>query len=266
LANKKHRLNRIFKEDKRTFIVAVDHGNSFNVLPEMKNPDKVIRELAIGGADAFLSTAGLLERFTDSFMGKGTILRLDGAMSMLGYHDKPLDTVMSIEDALRLGADSVICMGFPGSKWEDVYLKNLAENISQCNKWGVPLVAEMLPRGFEGGEDARTPENVTLACRQGAEMGADVIKTVYTGDQKSFKELVDSTYVPVVILGGGKIVEEKKLLTDIRESLDVGGAGVAMGRNIWKYPEPARLASAIAKVIHEDASVEVALKELNKKF
>lgn len=266
MANKKHRLNHIFREDRKTFIVAVDHGNAFNVLPAMKYPGKIISEVARAGADAFLATVGLVDKFADDFHGKGIILRLDGSCSFLGSKDKPLQTVVSVEDALRFGADSVISMGFPGSKWEDQILRDLSNNIMACNKWGVPLVAEMLPRGFEGGADSRTPENIIFACRMGAEMGADIIKTEYTGSPETFKELCDSVYVPVVILGGSKKVPEEKLLTDIKEALDAGGSGIAMGRNIWNHENPARFAGAIAKLIHEDCSVEAALKELNKKF
>lgn len=266
MANKIHRMNHIFREDRKTFIMAMDHGNGFNVLPAMKQPGKIISEVARAGADAFLATVGLADKFADAFHGKGIILRLDGAASFLGSKDKPLRTVVGIEDALRLGADSVISMGFPGSKWEDQILQNLSANIMECNKWGIPLTAEMLPRGFEGGEDSRTPENITFVCRMGAEMGADIIKTEYTGTPESFKELCDSVYAPVVILGGSKKVPEEKLLTDIKEALNAGGAGIAMGRNIWNHEEPARYAAAIARLIHEDCSVEAALKELNKKF
>lgn len=266
MPNKTHRINHIFREDRKTFIMAMDHGNGFNVLPAMKYPGKIISEVARAGADAFLATVGLADKFADSFHGKGIILRLDGSCSFIGSKDKPLQTVVGIEDAVRLGADAVISMGFPGSKWEDQILENLSRNILDCNKWNLPLVAEMLPRGFEGGEDSRTPENITFACRMGAEMGADIIKTEYTGSPESFHELCESVYVPVVILGGSKKVSEEKLLTEIKEALAAGGAGIAMGRNIWGHENPARYASAIAKIIHEDCSVESALKELNKKF
>src|SRR5664280_1854318 len=111
-------------------------------------------------------------------------------------------------------------------------------------------MAEMLPRGFEGGEDSRTPENITFAFRLGAEMGADMIKTEYTGSPETFKELCASVYTPVLILGGGKKVPEEQLLTEIKEALDAGGSGVAMGRNIWGHEEPARYAGAIARIIH----------------
>jgi len=259
-------MNHIFRENKKTFIIAIDHGVGFNVLPAMKYPDKIIRDMAKAGADAFLATPGLVQKFGDSFLGKGIILRLDGGTTFLGDKTKPVRTVVEVEDAVRMGADSVICMGFPGSKWEDEILSNLSRNIMECGKWGIPLTAEMLPRGFEGGEDSRTPANITFACRLGAEMGADIIKTEYTGSVETFRELCESVYAPVVILGGAKKVPEEKLLSEIREAIDAGGAGVAMGRNIWNHENPARYVSAIARIIHEGCSVEAALKELNSKF
>jgi DhnA family fructose-bisphosphate aldolase class Ia len=266
MSNKTHRLNHIFREDGRTFIMAMDHGSIFNVLPAMKHPGEIISEVARAGADAFLANVGVAEKFADEFHGRGIILRLDGAYTFLGSRDKTVESIATVEDALRLGADSVIGMGYPGSKWEDKVLKNLAANISECNKWGMPMLAEMLPRGFEGGEDSRTPSNITFACRLGAEMGADMIKTEYTGDQESFKELCDGVYVPVVILGGSKKVPEEQLLTEIKQALEAGASGIAMGRNIWGHENPARYAGAIAKLIHENCSVDAALKELNKKF
>jgi len=258
-----NRLNHIFQPDKKTFILAMDHGSNFNVLPALKDVGKVISEVAMAGADAFLSTVGMAEKFGDCFHGKGIILRIDGGVSFLGDRSKSVQTVVSAEDALRMGVDSVVTMGFPGSKFENEILSALSRSIMDAHKWGLPVTAEMLPRGFEGGEDSRTPANITFACRQGAELGADIIKTEYTGDQESFHNLVESVYVPVVILGGAKKVPERQLLQEIKDAMEAGGAGVAMGRNIWGNENPVRYAAMIAKMIHENCSVESALKELN---
>lgn len=258
-----HRLNRIFCGDKKTFILAMDHGSNFNVLPAMKEPGKIIRDAALAGADAFLCSVGLASRFAAEFTGKGMILRIDGGVSFLGDHAKPMQTVVTAEDALLLGADAAISMGFPGSVHEAEILSALSRNILSAHRWGMPLMAEMLPRGFEGGADARTAENITFACRQGAELGADIIKTEYTGDQDSFHTLVESVYAPVVILGGSKKVPERELFQEVRDAMEAGGAGVAMGRNIWGHERPAHYCAAIAKLIHEQCSVDAALKELN---
>jgi DhnA family fructose-bisphosphate aldolase class Ia len=256
-------MNHIFGIDKKALIIAIDHGQNFNVLPALKKPGKVISECALAGADAFLSTVGLLDKFADSFHGKGVILRIDGGVSALGSKDKPLQSVVKAEQAVALGADAIITMCFSGSKFENETLSALSRNILEAHTWGLPVTAEALPRGFEGGEDARTPENITFACKQAVELGADIIKTEYTGDIDSMRNLVESVYAPVVILGGGKKKPERELLQEIRDALDAGAAGIAMGRNIWGHENPAKYTAAIAKLIHEDASVETALKELN---
>ncbi|TCL55163.1 class I fructose-bisphosphate aldolase/fructose-bisphosphate aldolase/2-amino-3,7-dideoxy-D-threo-hept-6-ulosonate synthase [Kineothrix alysoides] len=265
MANVTQRMNHILQPDGKTFIMAMDHGANFNVLPAMKDPKNLIRDVAIAGADAFLSTVGMADKFADSFLGKGIILRIDGGVSYLGDRSKPMQIVATAEDALRLGADSVITMGFPGSRFENEVLSNLSRVVLDCHKWGIPVTAETLPRGFEKADDSRTPENITFACRQGVELGADIIKTEYTGDQDSFHELVESVYAPVVILGGSKKVPEEQLLQEIKDALDAGAAGIAMGRNIWGHETPAKYASAIAKLIHEGCSVDAALKEIHSK-
>lgn len=258
-----HRMNHIFCQDKKTFILAMDHGSNFNVLPALRSPGKVLRETAAAGADAFLATIGMAEQFGECFLGKGLVLRIDGGVSFLGDHSKAMQIVAGPEDALRLGADSVITMSFPGSVHENVVLSNMARTALACHKWNLPVTVEALPRGFEKAEDARTPANITFACRQAVELGGDIVKTIYTGDQESFHELVESVYAPVVILGGSKKVPERELLQEIKDAMEAGGAGVAMGRNIWGHENPARYAAAIAKLIHEDCSVDAALKELN---
>lgn len=263
MAHTTHRMNRIFGPDKRSFILAMDHGSNFNVLPAMRDTGRLISSLASAGADAFLATIGMADKFQEQFHGKGVILRIDAGVSFLGDHKKPLQLVATAKDALRLGADGVITMSFPGSVHESEVLSNMARTALDCHKWGLPVMAEALPRGFEKSEDYRTPENIAFACRQSVELGADIVKTVYTGDQQSFHELTASVYAPVVILGGAQKIPERELLREIRDALDAGASGVAMGRNIWGSSDPVRYAAAVAKLIHEDCSVEAALKELN---
>ena len=50
------RLNRIFREDKKTVIVAMDHGMGLPVNPALDNMEKILTAIVRGGADAlFLS-------------------------------------------------------------------------------------------------------------------------------------------------------------------------------------------------------------------
>lgn len=259
---KTKRLNNIFRKNGRTLIVAMDHGSGMNVLPELANPAEKIERVVAGGADVIMTTFGIASKFGDAIGKAGLILRVDGGYSQMALSSNPIRLIYSVEDALRLGADGVVCMGFPGSKFEAETLPYLSELASACHKWGMPLMAEMLPRGFEGGEDSRTPENIALACRMGAELGADFIKTDFTGDIESFKTVVAGTFTPIVVLGGGKAKDPISLLQQVYDSVQAGGAGVAMGRNVWRQPEPEKITRAICRILHENATVEEASREL----
>lgn len=259
------RMNHIIQPDGKTFILAMDHAANFNTLPALTNPKKLVKEIAAAGADAFLATVGMTEFLADSFQGKGIITRIDGGVSYLGDKSKPMTITVSGSDLARMGADAAITMSFPGSKFENDVLSNLTNVCMDCHNWGIPVLAEALPYGFEPHEDNRSAANLTFACRQSVELGADFVKTNYTGDQESFKYLCEATYKPVVILGGAKKVPVEQLLQEIKDALEVGGAGVAMGRNIWGHEDPVAYTAAIAKLIHENCSVEAAMKEMNFK-
>jgi DhnA family fructose-bisphosphate aldolase class Ia len=155
-------------------------------------------------------------------------------------------------------------MGFPGSSSEEAYSRIIAKLVSDGKKWSLPVGVETLPRGFEFGtfDDCRTPHNLKLAARIGCELGADFIKTPYTGDKESFTELIEGCYRPVLILGGGKR-DVEGLLQELKDAMDCGASGAIMGRNIYRHESPTKMCMAVAAIIHENASVEDAMKLLD---
>ena len=50
------------------------------------------------------------------------------------------------------------------------------------------------------------PKGTLLAARAGKEIGADFVKTCYTGDPESFHKVVEGCPVLVVVLGGERRV------------------------------------------------------------
>lgn len=260
--DKTRRMRRIFRENQRTVIVAMDHAAFFGIQPGFEQPDHLITQVVTGGADAIMATFGLAKKYAMELAPAGLILRVDGGVSRLGSRAWRGNLIFGAEAALRLGADGVVAMGFPGSENENQNLRYLAELSDQCTQWGLPLMAEMLPRGFEGGDDARTAESIAIAMRIGAELGADIIKTQYTDSVDSFQKAVSSCYVPVVVLGGAKMENDAAVLRTVRQAMDAGGRGVAMGRNIWGHKNPQKMTAAIVAIVHEDASVEEALEIL----
>jgi DhnA family fructose-bisphosphate aldolase class Ia len=242
----------------------MDHAILFGMMDGLENPGEAIRQVRRGGADAILTSYGVSKQFVDEIGDMGLILRVDGGLSSLAQQRGPLHLTYSVQDALRLGADAVGVMGMPGSRFESQMLPYLSELISQCAEWNMPVMAEMLPGGFENPADLWTPENIGHACRIGAELGVDFVKTAYSGDVGSFRKIVDQVYVPLVVLGGTKSEEPRSLLQVVYDAIQAGASGVAVGRNICQYRDPERMAMAIAAIIHHGATVDTALQMLDE--
>lgn len=258
----KRRMNNIFKKDGKSFVLAMDHA-AMMPSPDLRDPGHVIREAAAGGADGFLATYGIIKSFQADFGNAGVIMRADGGISALRRPMSPLSLLYTPEDAVRAGADALLCMGYPGSGENEHTLEYLAKLCAEAERLGLPVGAEMLPYGFEKHEgiDTRSVENVGFACRQGAELGADFIKTEFVGGRR-FREAVDGCYVPILVLGGGRAKGEEEMLSGVRCAMDAGARGVIMGRNICCRENIAAVCAAIAAIVHDDAAVDEAMKLL----
>ncbi|MEM2896219.1 MAG: 2-amino-3,7-dideoxy-D-threo-hept-6-ulosonate synthase [Candidatus Bathyarchaeia archaeon] len=260
---KKIRLGRIFKKDGKVLICAMDHGSFAGPMKGIESPKDTIRKVVEGGADAFLLTPGIVNNFYDEIAGKASfILRIDGGQTVYCKKRGAPVLVSSVEEAVRLGADGVVTISFIGIENEREEFKTLGEVSKKCNDFGMPLLAEILP---EPSDKIKTPYDVDaikVAARVGAELGADFIKTNYTGDPETFKEVVKTCPIPIVIAGGPKLNSDMQVLKVVKGAIEAGAAGIAFGRNIWQHENPTVLVKALSKIIHEEITLEEASKEL----
>ena len=224
-----------------------------HVNPTLDNTGEVLKAIVRVGVDAVLTSYGIAQRYHKELEGVGLILRMDGGGSALGKGAENNRMLFSVEDALRLGADSVVCMGFPGAPYEYDSIKNLARLAAEGRGWGVPVMAEVLPGGFAP-EPPNTVENVRLAVRYGCEAGADIIKTTYAGSEDEFKTVVAASFRPVIVLGGEKVKDMGSLFDCLESAMRVGASGVAIGRNVWKHPEPEKVVRALVDLVHNGKS------------
>lgn len=259
----KRRLRRLLRANGRSLIVTLDQSLYTNVFPAIADPPGVIAAMAEAGADAFLTTFGMLQAFGESFRSAGVIMRLDGGPTEIPGGPGRFDLLYSVEHALALGADGVAVMFFPGFRYEDVTARNVATVAADCARWNVPLLVEVLPGGFEHPE-LHTPTNIRLAARIAAELGADLIKAPYTGDVDSFREVTRNCYRPIVLLGGHmkRDATEREPLERVKAGMEAGAAGIAIGPHIWTHANPPGMVKALLKVIHENASVDEATEAI----
>jgi fructose-bisphosphate aldolase, class I len=256
------RMNHIFRPDGRVLIVAMDHGLIDGPCKGLESPSETIRKIVAGGADAVLTSYGVVRRFAKELAPVGVILRGDGGGTKLGAMDGPGSMFYGVEEALRLGVDALAVSGFPGGEKEVQSLENIADAVRAAHSWGLPVMCEMVPGGFDSGPEFKTVENIALAARVGNELGADFIKTPYA---PGFEQVIHSCYTPVVILGGAKRGKEADMLEDIYQAVNSGASGVAIGRNIFQADDPQAMTAAVAAILHDNATVEQALQILQQK-
>jgi DhnA family fructose-bisphosphate aldolase class Ia len=260
-AGKLQRWNHIFREDGNAIVVAMDHAGGGGPVPGLVRPGETIARLVAAGVDGIMTSYGTARTFQAELKGRGLIVRIDD-----GDH-----LVHSVEDALRIGADAVITMGWVHEDFQkNHHLAYLAQVATDCERWGLPFMAEMvafehIPFFYDANNPPKTGigEAMARACRVGAELGADLIKTQYTGDRESFRKTVEGTYIPLLILGGQfKAGQTRQMLTDVYDSIQAGGHGVVMGRQIWAHPQPSKVAQALSLIIHQGGSVDQAVAAL----
>src|SRR5690606_29138967 len=160
----------MFGADGRAVFVAIDHAAYLGAGPPLGEP---MREIAAARPDGVLATWHLARAYAEAFAESGLVLRVDGGSSELGEMPAAdLNTILHrAEDALRIGADCVVVLAFPGAPDEDRSLGRLARLVSECEMLGLPVMAEMIPGGW-GRAVPWTVENVARAARIGAELGA----------------------------------------------------------------------------------------------
>ena len=257
---KKRRLKRIFQKDNRTVMVPMDHGVSMGPVKGITNMQKIVDQLLKGGVDAVVLNKGIAKRVDTG--NAGLIVHLS-AISKLSPNANNKVQVCTVQEAIRIGADAVSVHINVGAQDEDKMLAKLGRVADECDVFGMPLLAMMYPRGPKI-QSEHTVGAVAHAARLGAELGADIIKTNYTGDMESFKVVVEGCPVPVIIAGGPKCKTQQEILQTAYESIKAGGAGLSIGRNVFQHENPTLIVRALSAIVHKRVSVEQALKILGE--
>ncbi len=257
---KTRRLRRIFQHDGRTVIVPMDHGVSVGPIPGLSDIETTVQRLAKGEADAILAHAGILKTVDTGHMG--LIVHLSGA-TRLTQEPNWKTQVSTVREAVRLGADAVSVHINVGSQHEQDMLERFSRIRDECDDYGTPALAMMYPRG-PSIPNEHAYEAVSHAARLGYELGADIVKTNYTGTVDSFRDVVNSVRVPVVVAGGPRAKTDTEVFRMVSEAIRAGAKGVSIGRNIFQHENPALMTKAIVGIVHHNQTPEQALSLLGE--
>lgn len=261
---KRIRLERIMnRETRKMVVIPLDHGLSMGPVKGLYDMRETINRIAEGGANAVVMHKGIIRAGYRGY-GRdiGLALHISGSTD-LGPDPNNKVLVASVEEAIKLGADAVSMHVNVGSDTEPQQLEVLGSTASKCDEWGMPLLLMIYPRG-KNIKSQYDVEVVRHAARIGAELGADVVKTNYTGSVETFKEVVRGCPVPVVIAGGPKTETNAAFCKMVYDAMQAGAAGAAVGRNVFQHDNPSAMVKAISAIVHRGASVEEALKVIGE--
>ncbi len=204
LVGKHIRLSKIFRHDNKTVIIAVDHGRRYGAIKGLEDFSQTINVLAKADIDALMMTPTMIEKVYDIVPSNiSLIARIDGTGGIYSPDENDDRLISSVKRVVALGAEAVSVMIYPGSNRENALWEKLARVSEEAFEYGIPVLAETIPKPphFQNKYDKVA---LSYSARIASEMGADIVKMSYTGDINIFKQIVKSTPVPIVVLGGPK--------------------------------------------------------------
>ena len=256
------RLNRLFSHPSGQLCsVAVDHfiGYQRGLPAGLGDLPRTLAAVVAGQPDAVTMHPGMASAVWGPYAGKVPLI----LQSIIGRPDDSADEQWAVpEDAIRLGADAFATCAFVRGPTEAMHLNRTAEIVRRADALAVPVILHIYPRSYSANSNGEVtisndPEDIAWAVRCGLEAGVDVIKTPFTGDRASFRDIVSSCPLPVVVAGGPKTNTIEESLDQIRAAMQAGARGATVGRNIWGAVDVTGAVERFKAVVHGERTDEL---------
>jgi fructose-bisphosphate aldolase, class I len=224
----------------------LEHGPSKDFDERNADPAFIMEVAEKGGFTGVVFQKGVAERFYNNKVP--LIVKVNGKTSLPS--GEPISRqVCSVKHAAGLGAKGVGYTIYLGSQHESKMMEEFGSIQEEAHARGLAAIAWVYPRGGAVQNDT-SKEIVAYAARAGLELGADAVKVKYTGDPESFSWAVKSAAgVKVFMSGGPKAPTDEAFLGQVKGVMEAGGAGVAVGRNVWQNRDPMAMAASLGKLI-----------------
>ncbi|MFH1710838.1 MAG: fructose-bisphosphate aldolase [Nanoarchaeota archaeon] len=244
-------LNKITKNGKAFFLAydqGLEHGpEDFN--EKNVNPEYIINIAQKGKFTGIIFQKGIAEKYNKEIKKAKVqlIIKLNGKTNLV-KGDPISKQLCTVKEAIKLGASAVGYTIYIGSIHEDDMFQEFEKIQREAHSKGIPVIAWIYPRG-KGIKGKSKKELLAYSARVGLEIGADIIKIQYNGDKKDLKWAVKSAGKTRVVVAGGMKTNEKDLLRQVKDIMNSGSIGLAIGRNIWQSKNPLKISEKIRRII-----------------
>ncbi|MCK4522327.1 MAG: fructose-bisphosphate aldolase [Nanoarchaeota archaeon] len=247
----KIKLDKITKKGKALYLAydqGLEHGpTDFN--DKNVDPKYIIDIAKKGKYNGIIFQKGIVERYYNEIKKSKVplIIKLNGKTRLV-KGDPIAPQLCSVKRAIELGAKAVGYTIYVGSIHEPVIFREFEKIEEEAYSYGIPVIAWVYPRG-KAIKDELSRKTLAYAARVGLELGADMIKIKYNGNKKDLKWVIKSAGKVKVLIAGGKKTSEKKFLEEVKDIMQTGTCGLAVGRNVWQHKNPLEITAALRKII-----------------
>jgi len=272
---KDRRLKRLFSNpDGKVIFVPLDDSLLSGPTGGLEVMRKKIELITQDPPDALMGFPGLFKMYGDILWNVPSILNITASTTRSDHTHKVL--VGSVKQAVKLGMDAVAVHVNITSKFESDMIRILGAISQECDEYGMPLLGIMYPRkeAPEGDDNyldlkKNNPKEyakiVAHAARVGTELGADFIKTQYTGTPDSFRFVLEACEPIPVVVAGGVALEPIAMLQMAYDVISAGGRGFSFGRNVFSRNNPQPFISALKAIVHSGATPKDVLGMITEK-
>ena len=245
-------LDRITTQGKTVFLAydqGLEHG-PVDFTDENVDPNRILEIALAAQLNAVIFQKGVAEKYYTGteYQGKiPLIVKLNGKTSFI-KNEPYAPQICTVEEAIGLGASAIGYTVYVGSQKQDIMFKEFASIEREAHAKNLPVIMWSYPRGAAVNEN--DPQTIAYAARVALELGADMVKLKYTGDVQSFSWVVKSAgKIPVVMSGGPKTETPEQFYEQVQGVMQAGGAGVAVGRNVWQAENPVQVADRVREIV-----------------
>ncbi len=243
--------------------VPMDHSASSFPEHGLMDTDSAVDSAIEGGADAIVLQKGALtHHFSRTSWGRFVC---HASMSTIHGGERSEDKILvatSSEGMVR-GAIGMSAQVNLGDSAEPEMIQRMARITTESIAEGLPVMGMFYPRGKNMSFDESDPtKGVAHAARLAWELGCNVVKVPWTGTAESFRIVTSSVPIPVLVSGGPRGDEFHQVLEIVEKSMNAGGSGVCIGRNVFGAEDPASHIRALRAIVHDGDSVQEASRHM----
>jgi DhnA family fructose-bisphosphate aldolase class Ia len=243
--------------------VPMDHGASEFPVPGLEDVNIAVDAAIEGGADAIVLHKGAVTHHVartgwGRFVCHVSVSTIHGGSRI---QDKVL--VASSSECLARGALGVSSQVNLGDAAEPEMIERFSRITSESHEHGIPVLGMFYPRGENLSIDPSDPTmGIAHAARLAWELGCNVVKVPWTGSEDSFRLVSSAVPIPVLVSGGPKKEPFSALLDMVESSINAGGSGVCIGRQVFGAEDPVSHVRALRAIVHDGATASDARRYL----